>query len=132
MRQLKIGYLLILLMTFGCTSGDELYKLSFKSSPPKSVKIYHSQEQYFSDCCNWLHLKIDSTDLNKILRNGFKQQENDFSQWQNMAPPEAKEWWHPESLGDTVLYFQRETERYRDIIFTTPNKDEVYHVHYYK
>lgn len=131
MRQPKLNYLLLLLFVFGCTSADELYDLSFNSSVPKSVKFYHSQEQYISDCCNWLHFKIDSADLNKVLQDGFQQQKVDFSQWQYMVPPEAKDWWHPETLGDSILYFERGKTKYLDVIFTTPQMTEVYHVHYY-
>lgn len=132
MRQLKPNYLLVLLFIFGCTSADDLYNLSFNSYAHKSVKFYNSQEQYFSDCCNWLHFKIDSTELNKILQNDFQQQKVDFSQWQSKVPPEAEEWWHPETLGDSILYFMKETAKNRDIIFTTSKKNEVYHVHYYR
>lgn len=131
MRFRNLSYLFSLLMLAGCTSADELYNLSFNSATPKSVKFYNSQEQYFSDCCNWLHFKIDSTDLNKILETGFQQQKVDFLQWQSMVPPEAKGWWHPEKLGNSILYFKKETAKYWDVIFTTPMKNEVYHVHYY-
>ncbi|MEI6950838.1 hypothetical protein V9K67_26900 [Paraflavisolibacter sp. H34] len=132
MRLIKFSYVLCLSLLVGCTSAEDLYNLSFESPVPKSVKFSHSQEQYFSDCCNWLHFEMDSSELNKLLQNGFLRQEVDFSEWQSMVPPEAKDWWHPEQLGDSILYFEKETENTRDILFTTPSKHEVYHVHYYK
>lgn len=126
-----LSYILLSTLLVACSNPTELWDLSFHKKVPKSVKFYNAQGQYISDCCNWLHFKIDSLDLNSILQNGFHQQEVDFSQWQNMVPPEAKNWWHPEKLGDSILYFEKETPQSRDIIFATPKKNEVYHVHYY-
>jgi hypothetical protein len=100
----------------------------FNSPPPKSVKFKNSQDAYVMDCCLWLHFKIDSTDLNDLLRDGFASEKLWFDI--DNAPPEAKGWWHPEKLGTDALYFTKEIENSKLGLYTNVQKNEVYVVHY--
>lgn len=100
----------------------------FNAAPPKSVKFKHSQDAYALDCCLWLHFKIDSSDLNNLLKQGFNQEKLWFDL--NNAPPEAEGWWHPDKLGDDALYYTREIQNSKQGLYTNTSKNEVYIVHY--
>lgn len=126
-----IGFSGLGLIYFGCNrSATSLYEVVLKTPPPKSVKFYNSQDCYILDCCLWLHFTIDSIDLNRLLRKGFKQEKLylGFAS----VPPEAEAWWHPETLGDNTLFYTREIENARQALYTNPSKNEVYLVHYFK
>jgi hypothetical protein len=69
----------------------------------------------------WLHFKTDSAELNNLLQDGFEKKTRRFDHWNGVLPPEAKDWWHTERLGEGALYFERESDKdkEREIIVLT-------------
>ena len=123
------GFLVMSLIYFACNrSATSLYKVMFNSPPPKSVKFKNSQDIYIMDCCLWLHFKIDSLDLNNLLKEGFTQEKLWLDS--NNTPPEAKSWWHPDKLGSNALFYTKEKENSKLELYTNVSKNEVYAVYY--
>lgn len=119
------------LFYFGCNrSATSLYEVMFKTSPATSVNFRNSQDCYILDCCLWLHFTIDSSHLNMLLKEGFTQEKLNFGF--GSVPPEAKNWWYPETLGENASFYTRKVEGARQGLYTNDSKNEVYMVHYFQ
>ena len=115
---------------FSCErSPERLYKVLLGKTPT-SVTILHGKDQYFLDCCIWLHFKISEPDLKGILKD-FEQQEIKMWKWKSNLPPNM-DWWKPEQLGSEVLYFEKASDNYQEGegIYTSNKFDEVYYVNW--
>jgi len=114
--------------------SSSIYESMFGGKPDKSIQFYDKQDCYVFACCLWLHFKIDSSELSKLLLKDFRLKKTHSVAWSGVVPPEAKNWWHPEKLGNDVLYFERkpDSENDRTILglYTSERKDEVYAVLY--
>ena len=93
----------------------------------------NSQQQLPLDCCHWLHFEIDSIDLENILLQDFYPRLiYGQSELTSGVAPEIENWWHPEKLGDSILCFERESEKARESLYTNAQKTEVYFKHWWK
>ena len=96
------------------------------SNLPKSVVVYHAQDQAFLDCCIWMNFKIDKRDLIPLL-DSCKLENANFNNWRLAETPD---WWKPESLKADVRYFTRTVSNGRRTrnFYVNADYTEVYYV----
>jgi hypothetical protein len=128
-RFIKIIILSAVMAGTGCNRDPKDIFAAVFDNVPKSVRLLHGKDQLLFDCCLWLHFKIDSTDLKKLIDDKYVLKNTDFDSWKGVLPP-GTDWWKPEQLGASALYYTKDSEKTIEAIFTNPKMTEVYYVNY--
>jgi hypothetical protein len=130
-RGIKIGAFWALLFSSGCSrQPNDIFKAVFKEVPV-SVQMLHGQDQYLTDCCLWLHFRIAKADLKKLMGSDYRPEPADFGKWKGVAP-KGIEWWKPELLGDSALYYTKDSGKELEAMYINVGMTEVYYVNYNK
>lgn len=128
MRIKKIIFFILTITLFSC--GDrrpmKIFCALFDCDKFKSVKIIHSEDQDFLECCIWLHFTIDSDELTNELSNCREREITNFS---NIAEHEAK-WWIPNKMGTKIRCFSRDKNGCIETFYVNEKFTEVYYNNY--
>lgn len=127
----KIKYLILIVAAFGLftifqiRSNEDIYE-AMLGKQPKSVVVFHSEDQAFLDCCIWLHFRIDKKDLIPML-DTLETASADLHRWNNVDAPE---WWKPDLLGENIEFYKWQSQYHkRERNFYVSRKmNEVYFV----
>lgn len=116
---------------FKARTGKEIYIALFKKPDDDCVSVANYKDQYIPglDCCIWLEFSTCPKELNRIIKQEKYEFQKTSSAHINISGDSKKpEWWKPEQLGDSVLFFRHgyEGRRLQQLLSSTDSTKVFY------
>jgi hypothetical protein len=96
-------------------TGEEIYVALFGKTENKCLKVLNHQDQIVPkiDYAIWLYFDTCPDELKRILKlHEFKAEKVSTKGWQTTGPLANDNWFRPESLGDSILVFTYNKDKY--------------------